>query len=164
MEAIILAAKKIYLNEANVVLAGGTECMSQAPYVVRNARWGIKYGPTEFEDSLNQGLTDLYVELPMGMTAENLAVQYSISRQEQDDWASISQERAERATLDGTLKDEITPITIAGKIQSYLIKMNSLEEKLRKTRCLLLSQPLKKMERLLLEMRQVLTMERVLSS
>ena len=78
-------------------------------------RWGIKYGPTEFEDSLNQGLTDLYVELPMGMTAENLAVQYSISRQEQDDWASISQERAERATLDGTLKDEITPITIAGK-------------------------------------------------
>lgn len=115
MEAIILAAKKIYLNEASVVLAGGSESMSQAPYVVRNARWGIKYGPTEFEDSLNQGLTDLYVELPMGMTAENLAVQYSISRQEQDDWAAISQERAEKATLDGILKEEITPLTIPGK-------------------------------------------------
>ena len=110
MEAIILAAKKIYLNEASVVLAGGSESMSQAPYVVRNARWGIKYGPTEFEDSLNQGLTDLYVEL-----AENLAVQYSISRQEQDDWAALSQERAEKATIDGILKEEITPLTIAGK-------------------------------------------------
>lgn len=115
MESIILAAKKIYLNEANAVLAGGTESMSQAPYVVRNARFGVKYGNTEFEDSLNQGLTDLYVNLPMGLTAENLAVQYSISRQEQDDWSALSQERAERATLDGTLKEEITPITIHGK-------------------------------------------------
>jgi acetyl-CoA C-acetyltransferase len=115
LESIILGAKKIYLNEANAILAGGTESMSQAPYVVRNARWGIKYGPTEFEDSLNQGLTDLYVDLPMGMTAENLAEQYKISRQEQDDWALISQERAERATLDGILKEEIVPITIPGK-------------------------------------------------
>ncbi|MCE9501003.1 MAG: acetyl-CoA C-acetyltransferase [Leptospira sp.] len=115
MEAIIQAAKKIYLGEADVVLAGGSESMSQAPYVVRNARWGLKYGPAEFEDSLNQGLTDLYVELPMGMTAENLADQYKISRQEQDDWAGISQERAENATKNGILKEEIISITIPGK-------------------------------------------------
>ncbi len=115
LEAIILAAKKIYLNESSLVLAGGSESMSQAPYVVRNARWGVKYGATEFEDSLAQGLTDMYVELPMGMTAENLATQYSISREEQDSWAGISQERAEKATKDGTLNNEITAVTIAGK-------------------------------------------------
>ena len=115
LEAIVLAAKKIFLGEGEVVLAGGVESMSQAPYVVRNARWGVKYGPAEFEDSLNQGLTDLYVDLPMGMTAENLAEQYKISREEQDEWASISQERAENATLQGRLKEEIIPVTIPGK-------------------------------------------------
>lgn len=115
MESIILAARKIFLNEANVVLAGGTESMSQAPYVVRNARWGVRYGATEFEDSLAQGLTDLYVNLPMGITAENLAEQYKISRQEQDDWAIISQTRAEEATIKELLKQEIVPITLPGK-------------------------------------------------
>ncbi len=115
MEAIVLASKKIYLGEGEVVLAGGVESMSQAPYVVRNARWGAKYGSSEFEDTLNQGLTDIYVELPMGLTAENLAEQYKISREEQDNWAAISQERAENATLEGRLKEEITAITIPGK-------------------------------------------------
>jgi acetyl-CoA acetyltransferase family protein len=115
MEAIILAAKKIYLQEGNVVLAGGVESMSQTPYVVRNARWGAKYGSTDFEDTLAQGLTDLYVELPMGMTAENLAQNYKISREEQDAWAATSQERAEEATIQGRLKDEIVSITLPGK-------------------------------------------------
>jgi acetyl-CoA C-acetyltransferase len=115
MEAIILAAKKIYLDEAQAVLAGGVESMSQAPYAVRNARWGIRYGSADFEDTLNQGLTDLYVELPMGMTAENLATQYNISREEQDEWATISQERAEAAIVSGKMKDEIISVTIPGK-------------------------------------------------
>lgn len=115
MEAIVLASKKIFLGEGEVVLAGGVESMSQAPYVVRNARWGVRYGSSEFEDTLNQGLTDIYAELPMGLTAENLAEQYKISREEQDNWASISQERAENATNEGRLKDEITAITIPGK-------------------------------------------------
>jgi acetyl-CoA C-acetyltransferase len=115
MEAIVLASKKIYLGEGDVVLAGGVESMSQAPYVVRNARWGVRYGSSEFEDTLNQGLTDIYVELPMGLTAENLAEQYKISREEQDNWAAISQERAENATNEGRLKEEITAITIPGK-------------------------------------------------
>jgi len=115
MEAIILAAKKIYLQEGEAVLAGGVESMSQSPYVVRNARWGVKYGSSEFEDTLNQGLTDIYVELPMGMTAENLADQYKISREEQDSWAATSQSRAEAATVEGRLKEEIISITIPGK-------------------------------------------------
>ncbi|MCZ8342406.1 MAG: acetyl-CoA C-acetyltransferase [Leptospira sp.] len=115
MESVVQAAKKIMLGEANAVLAGGVESMSNAPYVVRNARFGVKYGNTEFEDSLAQGLTDVYVELPMGMTAENLSDQYKISRAEQDEWAAISQERAEEATNKGILKEEITPISIGGK-------------------------------------------------
>ncbi|GBF51693.1 acetyl-CoA acetyltransferase [Leptospira ryugenii] len=115
MESVVQAAKKILLSEAHTVLAGGVESMSNAPYVVRNARFGVRYGNTEFEDSLAQGLTDVYVELPMGMTAENLSDQYKISREEQDEWAAISQERAEAATNEGRLKDEIHPITIGGK-------------------------------------------------
>ncbi|MCW7469508.1 acetyl-CoA C-acetyltransferase [Leptospira kanakyensis] len=115
MEAVIQAAKKIMLGEAHTVLAGGVESMSNAPYVVRNARFGVRYGNTEFEDSLATGLTDVYVELPMGMTAENLSDQYKISREEQDLWAATSQERAEEATNKGILKDEIHAITISGK-------------------------------------------------
>ncbi|MCB1142553.1 MAG: acetyl-CoA C-acetyltransferase [Leptospiraceae bacterium] len=115
MESLVLAAKKIYLGEGDLVLAGGVESMSQSPYVVRNARWGVRYGTTEFEDSLNQGLTDIYVELPMGMTAENLADQYKISREEQDAWAITSQTRAEAATENGTLKEEILAVTLPGK-------------------------------------------------
>jgi acetyl-CoA C-acetyltransferase len=122
MEAIILGAKKIYLQEANVVLVGGVESMSQAPYVIRNARYGIRYGSTELEDTLAQGLTDIYVEMPMGVTAENLASKYQISREEQDDWAAISQERAETSTLNGLLKEEITPITISGKTPTIFEK------------------------------------------
>ena len=115
MEAIIQAYRRIALSEASCILAGGSESMSQAPYVVRNARWGARYGNTEFEDSLAQGLTDLYVNLPMGNTAENLADQYKISRQEQDDWAVISQTRAEKSTQSGILKEEIVSVTIPGK-------------------------------------------------
>lgn len=115
MESIVQAFRKIALGEASLVLAGGTESMSQAPYVVRNARWGVKYGSADFEDSLAQGLTDLYIGLPMGNTAENLAVQYGISRQEQDEWAVISQTRAESATQAGRLKEEIVPVTLPGK-------------------------------------------------
>ncbi len=115
MEAIILASKKIYLQEAQVVLAGGVESMSQAPYVVRNARWGVRYGNTEFEDTLYQGLTDMYVEMPMGVTAENLAEIYKISREEQDAWAARSQERAELATQNGILREEIVPVSLPGK-------------------------------------------------
>jgi acetyl-CoA acetyltransferase family protein len=115
MEAVIQAYKAVALDGKQLVLAGGVESMSQAPYVVRNARFGVKYGNAEFEDTLAQGLTDLYVQLPMGLTAENLATQYKISREEQDEWAGISQERAEKSTQSGRLKEEIVSITLGGK-------------------------------------------------
>lgn len=113
MESIIQAFRKIAMGEADCILAGGTESMSQAPYVVRNARFGIRYGSSELEDSLAQGLTDLYVGLPMGNTAENLAKEYKISRQEQDDWALTSQIRAEKATQLGLLKEEIVKVEVS---------------------------------------------------
>jgi acetyl-CoA C-acetyltransferase len=115
MEAVVQAFKAIALDGKHLVLAGGVESMSQAPYVVRNARFGVKYGNAEFEDTLAQGLTDLFVQLPMGITAENLATQYKISREEQDEWAGISQERAEKATQSGRLKEEIVSVTLGGK-------------------------------------------------
>lgn len=115
MEAIIQATRQIRLQEAQIILAGGVESMSQAPYLIREARWGAKYGHVPFEDSLNQGLTDLYVDLPMGMTAENLATQYNISREEQDEWACISQERAEKASDTGILAEEIVALEVGGK-------------------------------------------------
>ncbi len=115
MESIIQAYRKLAMGEADCILAGGTESMSQAPYVVRNARFGIRYGASELEDSLAQGLTDLYVGLPMGNTAENLALDYKISREEQDKWAIVSQTRAEKATDSGILAEEIVSIPIAGK-------------------------------------------------
>lgn len=115
MEAIIQAARKILLDEAKVLLAGGVETMSQAPYVVRNARWGMKYGNGDLEDSLATGLTDNFIKMPMGMTAENLAEKYKISREEQDEWASVSQVRAENATANGIFEAEIIPVPIGKK-------------------------------------------------
>ncbi|MCP5498836.1 MAG: acetyl-CoA C-acetyltransferase [Leptospiraceae bacterium] len=115
MESIILAAQKIKLQENTLILSGGTESMSQVPYVLRGARNGYRYGNADLEDLLSQGLTDTYTGLAMGLTAENLAEKYSISREEQDEWAAISQERAEEATLEGRLGEEITPVEIRGK-------------------------------------------------
>lgn len=119
MEAVIQAAGKILLDEAGVILAGGVESMSQVPYVSRNARWGLKYGSADFEDALQTGLTDSYIDMPMGMTAENLADLYKISREEQDAWAAISQERAEKATLAGILKEEIIPVETGKKGETF---------------------------------------------
>lgn len=128
--------RHIALSEAACILAGGSESMSQAPYVVQMHVGERSLGNTEFEDSLAQGLTDLYVNLPMGNTAENLADQYNISRQEQDDWAVISQSRAEKSTQSGILKQEIVSITIPGKKPVVFEDlMNSSEVQLAKIRC-----------------------------
>ncbi|MEM7182187.1 MAG: acetyl-CoA C-acetyltransferase [Spirochaetota bacterium] len=115
MESILQASRQIRCGEAEVILAGGVESMSQAPFVVRDARWGVKYGHSEFEDTLFQGLIDMYVDLPMGATAENLAKKYQISREEQDEWACTSQERAEAATNSGILREEMVAVEISGK-------------------------------------------------
>ncbi len=107
-EAIIEGARMIKCGEAQMVLSGGTENMSQAPLVARNVRWGTGLGEgITLEDSLWQGLTDSYNDMPMAITAENLAQQYQVSREEQDRMALHSQQRAAAAWQEGRLAEEV---------------------------------------------------------
>ncbi|MGH0139686.1 UNVERIFIED_CONTAM: hypothetical protein FKN15_036855 [Acipenser sinensis] len=103
-QSIINGAQEICLKESEVVLCGGSESMSQAPYAVRNIRFGTKFGvDLKMEDTLWAGLTDLHVKIPMGITAENLAVQYEISREDCDKYAHKTQQRW-KAAISGALK------------------------------------------------------------
>jgi acetyl-CoA acyltransferase 2 len=109
-EAIIQGAQQILLGEADIVLAGGTESMSQAPHVVRGARWGLRLGPAApLEDTLWEALRDSQCNLSMAETAEKLATQYGVSRTEVDAWALTSQQRARDAWAGGAFQDEIVP-------------------------------------------------------
>ena len=113
-QAIINGAEQILLGEAEVVLVGGTETMSQAPHVLRGARWGLPFGKApQLEDSLWDALTDSYTGMPMAITAENLAEKYEITRQECDEYALRSQKRWAAANEAGRFKDEI----VAGRDQ-----------------------------------------------
>lgn len=115
-ESVILGAKQLLLGEAKTILVGGTESMSQAPHVIRGAREGFGFGrSTDLEDSLATCLTDSYTGSPMAITAENLANQYQISRQECDEFALQSQTRWQDANRNGAFKAEITPIEIKTK-------------------------------------------------
>ncbi len=110
-EAIVMGARLLMTGEAQFVLAGGAESMSQAPHVVRGARWGIGLGaPTPFEDMLFAALIDSYTGMPMAITAENLAEQYHISREEQDRFSLTSQHRASNAWNMGWLAEEIVAV------------------------------------------------------
>ena len=120
-EAIIQAAHLIALGEARTVLAGGTENMSQAPFVLRGARFGYKAGNAELEDSLMSGLFDSVPALPMAVTAENLAEKYAITRAECDAWALRSQKRAAEATAAGRFAEEIAPISFSQKGESQTL-------------------------------------------
>jgi len=111
-EAIIESARQIMIGESDVVLAGGAESMSQVPYCLRDARFGKMRlgGNLPLEDYLWQSLTDTYTDLPMALTAENIAQKDKIDRGEVDDWAYISQQRAAEAVKSGRLDDEIVQI------------------------------------------------------
>jgi len=109
-QAIISGAQLLLLGEADIVLAGGTENMSQAPHVIRDARWGIPLGEGRMEDSLWSALSDSYCKLNMAETAENLARRYGITREQADDFAYQSQMRAKAAQESGRLTEEIAPI------------------------------------------------------
>lgn len=122
MESVIIGSRKILSGENNLILAGGTESMSNAPFVLKNARWGNKYGNTIAEDRLAQSLNDCYVDLTMGMTAENIAEHFQISRQDQDEWAGISQVRAESATKSGIFSEEIIAVLSKGKNSQWVQK------------------------------------------
>lgn len=114
LRAVTLAAAAIRSGEAQVMLAGGTENMSAAPYLLRKARGGYRLGHDQLVDSLIQdGLQDVFNQCHMGITAENLAAKYGITRQQQDEFAATSQQRTQAAIAAGRFKDEIVPVLIA---------------------------------------------------
>ena len=115
-EAITAGAREILVGDAQVVLVGGTESMTQAPHVVRGGRKGFAFGKTpELEDSLWSCLTDTYTGLPMAITAENLAEKYTVSRQDCDAYAVTSQTRWHAAHTSGRFADEIVPVEIKSR-------------------------------------------------
>ncbi len=114
-ESIIQAARLLLLGEAEVVLVGGTESMSQAPHIIRGARWGLRLNEGKLEDYLWESLTDSYCGLAMAETAERLAEQYQITRREVDEYAYTSQMRARAAWEEGKMAEEVTPVPLKGK-------------------------------------------------
>ncbi|MDQ2669372.1 MAG: acetyl-CoA C-acetyltransferase [Gemmatimonadota bacterium] len=115
-ESIIEGARQILLGESSVVLAGGTESMSQAPHVLRGARWGLRLGPPPpLEDMLWEALRDSGCGLSMAETAENLAQRYEISREEVDAYAAESQRRARDAWASGAFDDEVIPVMVKNR-------------------------------------------------
>ena len=114
-QAIISGAQVIQLGEATTVLAGGAENMSQAPFLVRGARWGLRLGNTELHDYLWESLTDSYCNFDMAHTAENLADRYSVTREETDEFALRSQRLAREAQERCYLTEEIVPVTVKGR-------------------------------------------------
>lgn len=114
LQAVVTAAKDILTGESDLSLVGGTEVMSSAPYAIRDARFGLRMGNGTIHDVLTEVLTDCRSELPMGITAENLANKYGISREQQDEFALLSQKRAIAAQADGKFEQEIVPVSVKG--------------------------------------------------
>jgi acetyl-CoA acyltransferase 2 len=112
MESIAQAAQRLLLGEATMVLAGGMENMTQAPFVVRGARTGLKLGGGALEDTLMAGLTDSYCGLPMALTAEKLAEEYGITRADADAYALRSQQTADAAYQACRMKDELVAVEV----------------------------------------------------
>ena len=119
LRAVSLAAQIIKSGDADVIVAGGMETMSRAAYLLKNARWGYRLGHGQLMDQLI--LFDPLSGNTMGETAENVAVKYQVTRQEQDELALISQQRAEAAIKDGKFKEEIIPVEIPQKKKAPLV-------------------------------------------
>lgn len=113
LRTVSLAAQTIIAGDNDVVVVGGTENMSRAPYVLNNARFGSRMGNDTMVDTMIQdALTDAFHDYHMGITAENVAEKYGITREEQDAFAASSQNKAEKAMAEGRFKEEIVPVTI----------------------------------------------------
>ncbi|MFF2448708.1 acetyl-CoA C-acetyltransferase [Neobacillus sp. NPDC058068] len=113
LKAVHLATQAILAGDAEIVVAGGMENMSQAPYLLKNARDGFKMGDQKLVDTLtSDGLTCVFNDCHMGITAENLADKYSITREEQDEFSAWSQDKAVKAIEEGKFNDEIVPVVI----------------------------------------------------
>lgn len=113
LKTVALAAQEIMLGEADIVLAGGTESMSTVPYGVSAGRWGARMGNTQMVDLMvNDALTDAFNKYHMGITAENLAEKYNLTREMQDEFSVASQNKAEKAQAEGKFDEEIVPVVI----------------------------------------------------
>jgi acetyl-CoA acetyltransferase family protein len=112
IEAVAQAAQRLLLGESELVLAGGMENMTQAPFVIRGLRNGLKLGGGALEDTLMVGLTDTYCGLPMALTAEKLAEQYGVTRKEADTYALRSQQAADAAYKACRIKEELVPVEV----------------------------------------------------
>ena len=116
LQSAMMAAQAIKAGDAEIVVAGGTENMSRAPYLLPGARWGERLGNGQIVDHMiHEGLTDAFYDIHMGVTAENLVERYGISRVDQDAFAAESQRRAASAIESGAFKDEIVPVVVPGK-------------------------------------------------
>ncbi|WLT02101.1 acetyl-CoA C-acetyltransferase [Snodgrassella alvi] len=126
LKSIVLATQSILTGDNDIVVAGGMENMSQAPYLIGSkARWGLKMGNAELYDTMvNDGLTCATNHYHMGITAENIAEQYSISREEQDELALRSQKLATEANNNGDFEAEIVPVTISSRKGDIIFKQD----------------------------------------
>lgn len=116
LKSILLATQSILVGDNDVVVAGGIEIMSQAPYLSKTSRFGNRLGHFNLEDSiLTDGLIDAFHRYHMGITAENIAEQYHIGRKEQDAFAYASQKKAAKAIAEGRFRDEIVPVTLSSR-------------------------------------------------
>ena len=113
LRSVSLAAQMIMAGDSDIVVAGGTESMSNAPYLLQNERWGARMGDKKAVDEMiKDGLWDAFNNYHMGMTAENIVEKYGLTREEQDELAAMSQNRAEKARAEGKFKDEIVPVEV----------------------------------------------------
>ena len=116
LKSVAMAANQILAGESEIVVCGGTENMSAAPYAIPTARWGARMNNSKMIDVMvNDGLWDAFNQYHMGITAENVAEKYGITREMQDEFAVASQSKAEAAIKAGKFKDEIVPVVIHGK-------------------------------------------------
>src|SRR5438874_8276987 len=116
LQAVVHAVEAIRVGYVDTMVAGGTESMSSAPYLLKGARWGYRMGNAEAIDSmLHEGLTCAIGSCHMGTTAEEVATRYGVLRADQDRFAAESQQRAERAIKDGAFKAEIVPVPVPQK-------------------------------------------------
>ena len=122
LRTVSLAAQLIKAGDADVVVAGGTENMSMAPYLLPNMRWGARMGDTKaIDEMVFGGLTDIFNGYHMGITAENLVDKFSLTREEQDKFSQSSQEKAKAAIEGGRFKDEIVPVEVVSRKETKII-------------------------------------------
>ncbi|MFC8560198.1 acetyl-CoA C-acetyltransferase [Peribacillus frigoritolerans] len=125
LRTVIMGAQFIALGDAEVILAGGIESMSNAPYLLPNYRFGQKMGNAEAIDSMTyDALTDVFNQYHMGVTAENIAEQWGISREKQDEFALESQMKAEKAQLEGLFAEEIAPVEYKRRGKTILVEQD----------------------------------------